>query len=66
MLAFLFLQQLRLREKNRRSGRRRPTAAAEPARGAPPDRARLHQNRAALPALPAAHRVPPTTLHLAE
>jgi SRSO17 transposase len=66
MLAFLFLQQLRLREKSRRSGRHRSTAAAEPARRAPPDRARLHPRRAALPALSAAHRVLPAALNMAE
>jgi SRSO17 transposase len=66
MLAFAFLQQLRLREKSRRSHRHRSTATAEPARGAPPDRARLHQRRAALPALSATHRVPQTTLNMAE
>jgi SRSO17 transposase len=65
MMAFLFLQQLRLREKSPRSRRQRPTTAAEPARGAPPDRARLHQDRAALPALPALHHVLPTTLNMA-
>jgi SRSO17 transposase len=66
MLAFLFLQHLRLREKSLRPGRRQPAAAAELARRAPPDRARLHQRHAALPALPAADRVPPATLKLAE
>jgi SRSO17 transposase len=66
MMAFLFLQQLRLREKSRRSGRRRSTAAAEPAHGAPPDRARLHQPRPALSALPAVHHVLPAALNLAE
>jgi SRSO17 transposase len=65
MLAFLFLQHLRLREKSRGCDQRRSAAAAEPARGAPPDRARLHQRRAALSALPAAHRVPPATLNMA-
>lgn len=66
MLAFLFLQHLRLREKSLPSGGRQPTAAAEPARRAPPDRARLHPRHAALPALPAADRVPPATLNVAE
>lgn len=66
MLAFLFLQHLRLREKTLRSGRRQPTAAAEPARRAPPDRARLHPRYPALPPLPAADRVSPATLNVAE
>jgi hypothetical protein len=65
MLAFLILQQLRLRETSRRSRRCRTTITAEPARRAPLDRARLHQRHAALPALPAAHRVLPTTLKVA-
>jgi SRSO17 transposase len=66
MLAFLFLQHLRLREKSPRSGRHRPAAAAEPARRAPPDRARLHQRRPALPPLPAAHHLLPAALNMAE
>jgi SRSO17 transposase len=65
MMAFLFLQHLRLREKNLRSRRYRTTTAAEPARRAPPDRARLQQRHAALSTLPAAHRVLPTTLNVA-
>jgi hypothetical protein len=65
MLAFLFLQQLRLREKSLRSRSHRTTAATEPARRAPSDRARLHQRHVALPALPAAHRLLPATLNLA-
>jgi SRSO17 transposase len=65
MLAFAFLQQLRLREKSRRSGRCRLTAAAEPAGGAPSDRARRHPRHPALPALPAARSLLPTTLNLA-
>jgi len=66
MMAFLFLQQLRLREKSLRARPHRSTAAAEPARRAPPNRARLHQHHVALPALPAAHRLLPTTLNMAE
>lgn len=65
MMAFLFLQQLRLREKSRRSHRHRTTATTEPARRAPPDRARLHRRHLALPALPTAHRLRPTTLNVA-
>jgi SRSO17 transposase len=66
MMAFAFLQHLRLREKSPRPGRRRPAPAAEPARRAPPDRGGVRHHRAALPALPAAHRMRPTTLNLAE
>ena len=66
MLAFLFLQHLRLREKSLRSARRQPAAAAEPARRPPLDRTRRHQRHAALPALSAADRVLPATLNLAE
>ena len=66
MLAFAFLQHLRLREKSLRSGQHRPTAAAEPARRASPDRSRVQHGRAALPALPTPHRVPPATLNMAE
>ena len=66
MLAFLFLQHLRLREKTLRFGRRRPTATAEPARRAPPDRARLHPRHPALPPLPATPRLLPATLNMAE
>mgnify|MGYP002714752989 CR=1 FL=1 len=66
MLAFLFLQHLRLREKTLRFGRRRPTATAEPARRAPPDRARLHQRHPALPPPPATPRLLPATLNMAE
>ena len=66
LLAFLFLQHLRLREKSLRSGRHRPAAAAELARRAPPDRARLHQRRPALPPLPAAHRLRPAALNMAK
>jgi SRSO17 transposase len=66
MLAFAFLQQLRLREKSRRSGQRRSTAAAEPARRAPPDCARLQHGQVALPILPRAHQLVPATLNMAE
>jgi SRSO17 transposase len=66
MMAFLFLQQLRLREKSLRSRPHRSTAATEPARRAPSDRAHRHPCRAALPALPAAHRLLPPTLNPAE
>jgi SRSO17 transposase len=64
MLAFLFLPQLRLREKSPRCRRQRRTAATEPAGGAPPDRARLHQRPVAPPAPPAAHRLLPATLNV--
>jgi SRSO17 transposase len=65
MMALLFLQHLRRREKSHPAGRHRPTAAAESARCASPDRARLHPRHVALPALPAAHRLLPATLNLA-
>jgi SRSO17 transposase len=65
MMAFLFLQQLRLREKSLRSRRYWTTTAAEPARRAPPDRARLQHGHAALSTLPSAHRVLPATLNVA-
>lgn len=65
MPAFLFLQHLRPREKSLRSGRHWPTATAEPARRAPPDRARRHRHHPALPTPPAAHRVLPATRNMA-
>jgi SRSO17 transposase len=67
MMAFAFLQHLRLREKSSRSGgRRRATTATEAARRAPPDRGRSDHHPAPLPALPAALRMLPTALNLAE
>jgi len=66
MMAFLSLQRLRLREKSRRSRLQRPTTAAEPARRAPPDHTRLHPGYTALPPLPAAYRLLPATMNLAE
>ena len=65
-LAFAFLQHLRLGgEKNRRRGRARATAPAEPARHQAADRGRADPCPAALPALPAALRAPPPALKLA-
>jgi hypothetical protein len=57
----------RRRCSRRALGRPLPAAPLETerARRAPPDRARLHRRRAALPALPAAHRVRPATLNMA-
>ena len=65
-LAFAFLQHLRLGgEKNRRRGRARATAPAEPARHQTVDRGRADPGPAALPPLPAALRAPPPALTLA-
>jgi SRSO17 transposase len=65
-LAFAFLQHLRLGgEKNRRKGRARATAPAEPARHQAVDRGRADPRPAALPPLPAALRAPPPALNLA-
>ena len=65
-LAFAFLQHLRLGgKKNRRRGRARATAPAEPARRAPADRGRVHPHAALLPALPAALRASPPAMKMA-
>src|SRR4051794_1296807 len=66
LLAFAFLQHLRLGGKKRRHpARARPAARAEPARRAPADRGRAHPRAALLPALPAALRAPPPALKVA-
>jgi SRSO17 transposase len=66
LLAFAFLQHLRLGgKKPRHPARARPAAWAEPARGAPADRGRVHPRAALLPALPAALRAPPPALKVA-
>jgi SRSO17 transposase len=66
LLAFAFLQHLRLGgEKPRRRERARTAARAEPARRAPADRGGAHPRPAALPALPAALRAPPPALKVA-
>jgi SRSO17 transposase len=66
LLAFAFLQHLRLGGKKRRHpARARPAAPAEPARRAPADRGRVHPRAALLPALPAALRAPPPALKVA-
>src|SRR3954471_23636379 len=65
-LAFAFLQHLRLGEKkDRRRGRARPTARAEPARRAPRDRGRTDPRAPLLPALSAALRASPPALNVA-
>src|SRR3954454_15181636 len=59
-LAFAFLQHLRLGgEKDRRRGRARPAARAEPARRPAARRGGAHPGPAALPAPPGALRAPP-------
>jgi SRSO17 transposase len=67
LLAFAFLQHLRLGgEKPRRGDRARPAAPAEPARRAPRDRGRTDPRAPLLPALSAASRAPPPALKVAE
>jgi SRSO17 transposase len=66
LLAFAFLQHLRLGGKKRRdTGRARPATPAEPARRAPAHRGRAHPRAAPLPALPAAFRAPPPAMNMA-
>jgi SRSO17 transposase len=66
LLAFAFLQHLRLGgKKPRRGGRARPAAPAQPAGGAPAHPGRAHPRAALLPALPAALRAPPPALKVA-
>ena len=66
LLAFAFLQHLRLGGKKRRdTGRARPAAPAEPARRAPADRGGAHPRAPPLPALPAAFRAPPPAMKMA-
>jgi SRSO17 transposase len=66
LLAFAFLQHLRLGGKKRRHpARARPAAPAQPARGAPAHPGRAHPRAALLPALPAALRAPPPALKVA-
>jgi SRSO17 transposase len=66
LLAFAFLQHLRLGgKKPRRGDRARPAAPAEPARRAPRDRGRNDPRAPLLPALPAALRAPPPALKVA-
>jgi len=66
LLAFAFLQHLRLGGKKRRdTGRARTAARAEPARHPPTDRGGAHPRAPALPALPAALRAPPPAMKVA-
>jgi SRSO17 transposase len=66
LLAFAFLQHLRLGGKKRRHPARARTAArAEPARHPPTDHGGAHPRAAALPALPGALRAPPPALKVA-
>src|SRR3954449_6417354 len=66
LLAFAFLQHLRLGGKKRRKPTRaRAAAKAEPARRAPADRGRAHPRAPLLPPLPAALRAPPPALKVA-
>jgi SRSO17 transposase len=66
LLAFAFLQHLRLGGKKPRRGERaRPAARAEPARRPAADRGRAHPRAPLLPALPAALRAPPPALKVA-
>jgi len=66
LLAFTFLQHLRLGgKKNRRRGRARTAAPAEPARHPPPHPGGLDPRPAALSALPAALRASPPALKVA-
>jgi SRSO17 transposase len=65
-LAFAFLQHLRLGGKKRcDTGRARTAAPAEPARHQAADRGGAHPRAPALPALPAALRVPPPAVKVA-
>ena len=66
LLAFAFLQHLRLGGKKRRQPARARTATrAEPARHQAADRGGAHPGPAALPALPAALRASPPPMNLA-
>ncbi len=66
LLAFAFLQHLRLGGKKPRGGdRARPAAPAEPARRAPRDRGRTDPRAPLLPALSAALRAPPPAMKVA-
>jgi len=66
LLAFAFLQHLRLGgKKGRGRARGRTTAPAEPARRQAADRSGAHPGPAALPALPGALRAPPPALKVA-
>jgi SRSO17 transposase len=66
LLAFAFLQHLRLGGKKRRHPARARTAAApEPARRAPAHRGGAHPGPSMLPALPAALRAPPPAMKVA-
>ena len=66
LLAFAFLQHLRLGgEKGRDRARARAAARTEPARRAPRDRGRTDPRAPALPALPAALRAPPPAMKVA-
>jgi SRSO17 transposase len=66
LLAFAFLQHLRLGGKKPRRGERARTATrAEPARRPPPHPGGAHPCAPALPALPAALRAPPPALKVA-
>jgi len=66
LLAFAFLQHLRLGGKKRRPpARPRPAAPAQPARRPPADRGGAHPGPAALPPLPTALRAPPPALKVA-
>jgi SRSO17 transposase len=66
LLAFAFLQHLRLGgEKGRDRARARTAARAEPARHPPTDRGGAHPRAPALPALPAALRASPPALKVA-
>jgi SRSO17 transposase len=66
LLAFAFLQHLRLGGKKRRHPARARTAApAQPARRPPADRGGAHPGPAALPPLPTALRAPPPALKVA-
>src|SRR6476661_8513155 len=66
LLAFAFLQHLRLGgKKGRDRARGRTTAPAEPARRQAADRGGAHPGPAALPALPGALRAPPPAMKVA-
>jgi len=66
LLAFAFLQHLRLGgEKRRHPARARPAARAEPARRAPADRGGAHPGPSVLSPLPAAFRTPPPAMKVA-
>jgi SRSO17 transposase len=66
LLAFAFLQHLRLGGKKRRQpARARAAAPAEPARRPAADRGRAHPRAPLLPALPGALRAPPPAVKVA-